>query len=816
MPRWLKITVGIIISVIIIFIVGGFFFYRMLTSSLPVYNGMISSTGITSDIEVYRDSMAIPYIIAQTDEDAAFALGYVHAQERLFTMDLARRAGAGRLSEILGTETIPFDLMFRTVGIKRMAEMIQSRMDRRSLKILEAYSNGVNLYIDQAKGHYPVEFDILNYSPSKWKALDCLIIGRMMAWELNISWWTDVVFTRLVQKLGEEKVKEILPDYPENAPYVIPPELRKLPSISGNFIDTDRQFRKFLGIEGTHIGSNNWIVNEKMSASGAPIIANDPHLGYSAPGKWYAAVVRSGNWKAEGYTIPGVPVFVIGKNQNISWVLTNIMLDDADFYAEKIDSSGKNYFYENEWHPLQIIKDTIIVKDSASVPFTIRITGHGPIISGIHPYNFLYPDTKIDTSVLSMRWTAQDFSDEFTAFLKINKAKNWAEFKEAFSTYGVPGQNFVYGDKAGNIGYFFGGKLPLRENQNPTFVFNGTTSKYDWKGYVPADEIPYLYNPPENYIASANNKTIKDFKYHISNLWEPPSRIERITQLLHSRSKHSVSDYMKYQMDLVSPYAKELTGYILNAFHNIRINDSNLKLTIELFENWNFEMNQYSQVPAIYAVFFNYLLQNIYKDKMGHDIYNEFLFTTNVPYRSVMQLMEKPDSWWFDDQSTPQTEERDEVIRKSLSEALTDLENKFGKKIQNWQWGKMHHAVFKHAFSGFSSIVDNVIDIGPFEIGGDGTTIFNTEYPFYESIDKFPRFKHSEFENDLGPSMRYIYDFSKTDEFYLILTTGESGNVMSDHYSDMSEMWLQGKYLKIKTDEESIRKEKYHLTIVRK
>ncbi len=815
MPRWLKITIGIILSVIILFVIGGYFFYNMLTASLPVYNGVVSSQNIGSDIDVYRDSMAIPYIVAVNDLDAAFALGYVHAQERLFTMDLARRAGAGRLSEILGTETIPFDLMFRTVGIGRMAEMIEGRMDKHSLKILESYSNGVNKYIEQAKGHYPVEFDILDYSPYKWTPLDCLILGRMMAWELNISWWTDIVFTELVQKLGEEKVKEILPDYPENAPYIFPPELNKLTRISSNLIDTDRRFRKFLGIQGTHIGSNNWIVNKHMSVSGASIIANDPHLAYSAPGKWYAAVIRSNDWNAEGYTFPGVPVFVIGKNQNISWVLTNIMLDDADFYAEKIDSSGKNYFYDGHWYPLQIIKDTINVKESASVPFTVRITDHGPIVSDIHPYTFLYPEMKIDTTAVSMRWTAQDYSDEFTAFLKINKAKNWKEFKAAFSTYAVPGQNFVYGDRDGNIGYVFGGRLPLRSSQNPTFLLDGTASKNDWKGYVPADEIPDLFNPPENYIASANNKTIKNFKYHISNLWEPPSRIERITQLLKSKPRHSVYDYMNYQMDFVSPYAKELTGYILNAFKDIKITDSNLKLTLELFENWNFEMNRYSQIPAIYAVFFNHLLQNIYKEKMGHDIYNEFVFTTNVPYRSVMQLMERPDSWWFDDLSTPQSENRDEIIRKSLSEALSDLEKKFGRDLKEWQWGRMHHVIFKHTFSGLSSIVDNIIDIGPFEIGGDGTTIFNTEYPFFESIEKFPRFRHSEFENDLGPSMRYIYDFSKPDEFYMILTTGESGNVMSDHYSDMSEMWLNGKYLRIKTDDESIRNEKYHLRIVK-
>jgi penicillin amidase len=412
-----------------------------------------------------------------------------------------------------------------------------------------------------------------------------------------------------------------------------------------------------------------------------------------------------------------------------------------------------------------------------------------------------------------MRWSAQDFSDEFTAFLKINKARNWNEFKAALSTYAVPGQNFVYGDKDGNIGYVFGGKIPLRGSQNPTFVYDGTTGKYDWKGYVPAGEIPSLFNPPEDYIASANNKTLKNFKYHISNLWEPPSRIERITQLLKSKPKHTVFDFMKYQVDFVSPYAKELTSYILGAFENIKITDSNLKVTIGLFKNWDYNMDKYSQVPAIYAVFFKHLLQNIYKDKMGHDIYNEFLFLTNVPYRSIMQLLENPSSWWFDDLSTPRIENRDEIIRKSLAEALTDLEKRFGKNIWEWQWGKLHHVIFKHMFSGFASVIDNIVDIGPFEIGGDGTTIFNTEYPFYESIDRFPRFRHSEFENDLGPSMRYIYDFSRPDEFYMILTTGESGNVMSDHYSDMTEKWLYGKYIKIKTDGKSIENEKYLLQI---
>ncbi len=808
MQKWFKVSIGIIISFLILLVVAGFIFYNMLKNSLPKYTGEFNAAGLSSEVKIYRDSMAVPYIIASSDEDAAFALGYVHTEDRLFSMDLIRRAGEGKLSEIIGPETVPFDKMFRTIGIQKTSLEILSQMDPVTLKILKAYSDGVNLFIKQAKGKYPIEFDLLGYDPQSWKPLDCIILGRMMAWELNISWWSDFAFIDLINKFGYEKEKDIIPSYPENAPTIIPFEIQKTQKISNAFMETDKAFRRFMGWTGTHIGSNNWVVNGNLSVTGKPIIANDTHLAFSAPGRWYAAVIKTPDMNIAGFTLPGAPGVIIGENQNIAWALTNIMEDDADFYSEQIDSTGTKYFYNGTWQNITTRKETIKVKDSLNVTFEIKSTDHGPIISDIHPYNFIFTNKNISknnkNAVISMHWLGNYVSNEEHVFYEIDKAKDWNDFKEALLGYSVPGQNFVYADKNGNIGYLFGARLPVRESNGSAFILDGTTNQYDWKGFVPQNELPQLFNPPQNYIASANNKTVKDFKYYISNLWEPSSRIDRITQLLNSKDKFSVDDFKKFQMDFVSPYAEKLTKYILSAFENVKITDQHLQLALNLFRQWDFKFDQYNQAPAIYSMFFKHIMQNIFLNKMGEDLYNEYVFVQNIPLRTVMQLMDNPQSSWFDDPSTSYVENRDNIIRKSMVEALTELENKYGKDPAIWQWGNIHHVIFKHPFSGVSSIVDQVLDIGPFEIGGDGTTIFNTEYSFTKGLDRYPQFRHDEFENNLGPVMRYIYDFSKPDEINLILSTGESGNFVSDNYKDMTELWLRGKYLKIKTDLNSI------------
>jgi penicillin amidase len=804
MRSWLKVTIGIIASLIIIFIIGGYIFYNSLTESLPLYQGELKVSSLNSEVKIYFDSLAVPYIIAENDEDVSFALGYLHARERMFTMDMIRRAGEGRLSEILGEETLPFDRMFRTVGLGRTVKMIKDKMNPEALKLLVAYSRGVNFYMEEKKNKYSFEFDILGYQPEEWKPEHSILVIRMMAWELNLGWWTDLAFTELVQKLGEEKVKEILPDYPENSPTIIPPDIKKFAQINTNFIETDKAFRKFIGMTGTHLGSNNWVVNSQLSGSGKPIIANDPHLAYRAPGIWYAVIIKSPGWNAAGVTLPGVPGIVIGKNDDISWTLTNIMTDETDFYFETLDSSRTKYLLDVNFQDLEIIEDTIQVKDIGGVPIEIKRTHRGPIISGIHPYNFVYNKADRDYSTISMRWLGNEISDELNAFLKINKAKNWSEFKSAVEEFNTPGQNFVYADREGNIGYVFGGALPIRKSNTTTFLFDGSTSENDWTGFVPRKELPNLFNPTSNFIATANNKVIKDFKYHITNLWEPSSRIERVTELLQTDSLHSVKDYMLYQSDIYSHYAKSIVPYILSAFENAEITDKNLLKSLELLEEWNLKMDKYQQAPAIFLTFFDKLMKNIYLDEMGEDLFNQYVFLANVPYRNIIELLEKPNSFWFDNVGTNSVESRDEIMRKSLADALDELEKRISNDLKYWQWGTLHTVTFKHHFSGASWLLDEVINIGPFEISGDGTTIFNTEYAFSESIEEYPLFRHDQFDCQLGPSMRFIYDFAKPDEFYLILTTGQSGNIFSDHYKDQTELFLNGKYMKIRTDETSI------------
>lgn len=851
MNKIFRNIVGITVSVLIIAVAAALLFHRILYRSLPEYEGEISLKGISSNAEIFRDNYAIPYIFASSDEDAAFALGYVHAQERLFQMDMMRRSAQGRLSEVFGSQTIPYDVMFRTIGLARTVRRELSLLDNSEMVMLQAYSKGVNSYIQEAKGKYPIEFDALGYEPEEWKPEHSLQIGKMMAWQMNISWWTDISFAHLIERLGEDRVRQIIPDYPDNAPTIIPhaasgtkgsaagtdeskstqsgstggnvTHLRKdgallkkgslieqslneksrgekslIEEIGLGLLQTDMACRQFTGYTGTHIGSNNWAVSPRRSSSGKPIIANDPHLPFQAPCNWYAAVIRGSNWSAEGLTVPGIPAVIIGKSKNISWVVTNVMADDADFYIEKIDSLGRNYFYNGEWRPLKKYSYTIAVKDSEAVHITVRETHRGPIVSGVHLYNNFFKRRVESRYQLSMRWTGNDPSASFSAIRKLNYASDWNSFKNALKSYAVPGQNFVYADKAGNIGYVCAARLPIRQNVSRTFIADGQTDQYDWKGYVPYEQMPALFNPDSGYIASANNKTVKDFSYYISNIWEPSSRIERITEMLRGKNKHSVHDFEHYQMDFISPYARQTVPYILDAFKNVKIKDSNLKTALYLLKNWNFEMYEYSQVPAIYEVFFQNLLKNTFYDEMGYTLYNEFTFVANVPYRTMQKMLEENNSPWFDNIKTKKTEGRDDIIRQSMAQTLSFLESRFGKNPTDWQWSKLHTITFRHTFSGRYSFLERLINIGPYGIGGSGTTVFNSEYFFFRP-----------YESVLGPSMRYIFDFADPDEFQMILTTGQSGNVLSDHYKDMAEMWLSGKYVSVKTNPAHIRNSNY-------
>ena len=807
--------IGIVLLLVIAFVFSVvYIFFNTIRKAEPDYNGTIACQNLQRNVQIYFDSTAIPYIYADSEEDAAYSLGYLHARERLFQMDLARRSAEGKLSAIFGEKTVSFDEMFISLGIRRTAEKMYAAAQEPTKKILTAYSNGVNEYISTHNKNLPIEFDALGYEPERWTPVNSMEVIRMMSWELNIAWWADFAYAQITQKLGVEKASKLLPDYPENDPLIIPRNMASLSAGDLKLLKTSREYRKFFSESGTHIGSNNWTVTGTKTKSGKPIIANDPHLSFMAPGKWYFCCIRGGEWNAEGVTIPGVPVVVIGKNRDISWTMTNAMADETDFYKDSLDASLSNYYFDGEWVKLQKYDDTIFVKDSQPVVFETSLTHRGAIISGTHPFPKLFEKSKVVSRSISMSWTGNIVSDELSSFLQINKAKNWRDFKSALSTFATPCQNFVYADAKGNIGYILGGKIPVRRTQSPQFISDGRYSESDWKGFVPLDEMPEMYNPSIDYIATANNKVQSSFPYYISNLWEPSSRIKRIKEVLESKEKINAEDCEVLQMDTKSLYAKEVVPYLLEAFEGLKIKDENLKLSLNLLSHWTYDFDKEKQAPAIYAMFFDCLLQNTLRDDLGDELYNEYCFVPNIPYRVMSRLLKDNEKSIFDNLNTPQYETRGDILRKSLVDALAKLEKTFGKEVLKWQWGSLHKVTFKHPLHGSSSVIDYALDIGPFPVGGDGTTVCNGEYNFYNLDGDYNMFKSDKFENILGASMRFIYDYSDPDVIKFSAPTGQSGISTGEHYKDLTENYLQGKYLRIKIDEASAKKNSNKIELI--
>jgi penicillin amidase len=789
--RKLKIAIGIALSLAALSVVLFFVLRYLVTKSFPEYSGSVAAASIREGVTIRRDHFGVPHISASNEYDLFFAQGYVHAQDRLWQMDLTRRAGEGRLSEILGPSTVKFDKMLKSVGFKMIAEKLQRQLHPKSAEILNAYTAGVNEFIRTHKGRYPIEFDMLNYEPEEWSPVHSLMIARLMAWELNISWHADVVLGELIARLGEEKAAKVFPTYPENGPVIAEGKIdaRRMEPLQ-QFASVHNQFKEFFGTSGTHIGSNSWAIAPKRSASGRAVLANDPHLGLSLPAKWYEVHLNGGAVNVAGVSLPGTPMVILGHNPRVAWGFTNVMADDADFYFERTDSlGGDTYLYKNEWKPIEITEDTVWVKDSAYVPITIRRTHHGPAVNEIYPL-----DTITSSDFITMRWTGFEMSDELFALYLVNTSHDWQSFLNGVKQFTVPGQNFVYADIDGNIGFHPGVRLPKRVDSNPTIPFRGWTGEHEWQGFIPFEQLPSSFNPPEGYIATANNKTAAGLPYHITNLWEPPSRIQRIREMLNAKPLLDVNDCRRIQNDEFSHFAKEMTPFILSAFAAVPPTDRSLATAVNYFRNWNYLLSKNDVPTTIFEVFFQHLNRNIYRDEMGEELYRQYIVLANIPYRVTPALLNDTGSVWFDDVSTSDRETRDEIIRKSLNEAVEELTKTLGPSMKDWRWGRIHTLTLKHPFGGID-VLKSIFNVGPFEVGGSGTTVNNGEYHFT-----------APYEMTLGPSMRKIIDFADVNGALSVIPSGQSGQPLHDHYSDQTPLWKNGEYHTLPLDPDAVAK----------
>ena len=758
-----------------------------LTRSFPPVSGSLNMDGLIEEVRIRRDTYGVPHLIAMNEHDALFALGVVHAQDRLWQMDIQRRAAAGRLSELFGPVTVPFDKMFRIIGLHTIAERIEQQLPDDTRRRLQWYSDGVNAWIRRTRGSYPVEFDLLRYDPEEWSPLHSILISRLIAWELNLSWWTDVTYGALEEKLGFDLVREILPSYDEGMKTGAPgPE--KLPGGAAalGYLQTAQEYRTFMGRPLAPGGSNAWAIAPSLSLTGAALLANDTHLHLTSPSQWYETQYDIPGLLVRGMTIPGVPGIVTGRNDSIAWGVTNLMADDADFFIEDINDSAGTYRRGDGWVPLRITTEEILVRNDTAVTLRIRSTSHGPIITDIvTPLNHVRP-----RFTASMRWTGFEMDDQVGTLLRLDRARSWDEFTAALRSYTVPGQTFVYADIRGNIGSVCAARIPVRASGRGLLPVPGWDASAGWTGFVPFDALPRRYNPPEGYIASANNKVGDDRASSlIGELWEPPSRIVHLRTMLGEQgARFDVHAFGMMQNDTYSAYAQDLAPFFFASCEDSVIGKEQAERIRPYLRNWRFRFDRGDIATTIYQVFLNHLLRNIYEDEMGDDIYHDFCVLVNVPLRVTSRLLRADTSRWFDDVRTSGVETRDMILARSARETMQDLTGRFGPATRAWRWEQLHTVTLHHPF-GMQKPLDRLFNIGPFGYPGGSTSLMSGEYDITDP-----------YAVTVGASYRQIFDLGDRLHYRAILPSGQSGQVFHPHYDDQTPLWLTGRYRTVNAD----------------
>ncbi|MBA4311853.1 MAG: hypothetical protein C0417_04390 [Chlorobiaceae bacterium] len=782
MPNAKKILIGIAFTLLIALIAISIFLYHLVTKSFPETSRSIAVSGLKGDVSIYRDEYGVPHVSAVDEHDLMFATGYVHAQDRLWQMDMFRRVGQGRLSEILDTATVKFDKLFRTLGIANTAESLYVHLHPTSRRLLDDYAEGVNQFIVTHKGKYPIEFDMLNYEPEEWKPQHSLIVSRILAWELNFAWWVDLTYGEIVSMVPPEKFKELLSTDEQYGAQITETKLEQ--NTMHDFLSLVRSYRDYFQMGSFSSGSNAWVIDSSKSLSGKPILANDPHLLISLPAKWYEMHLTAPGWNVAGVSIPGIPLIVVGQNDSIAWGFTNAMLDDCDFYIEQIDSAKHpSYRFKGNSLPVKMREEVIYIGKSDSVAINVLSTHHGPIVSNIHPSTIhIKNDSTTAKKNVSLRWTGFEMSDEILGFYRLNKSANSVQFEEGLKQLTVPGQCAMYADVRGNIGWWAAGRVPIRGKHSAALPLDGTTGEDEWVEYIPFEKLPKIWNPAEGFIVSANQPLAgKSYPYYLSTLWEPRHRYERIRELL-GLGKISAQDFQQFQQDVETGYGKMLAGHIIRAFSNDSSTNDYIKQAIIYLRNWNNRATTSDIATTIVNVFFVNLLQNTFEDELGADVLDDFKYSLTPAYRVTEKLLTNENSQWFDDVKTDTVESRDVIIRKSFQNAIDELLLSLGSEMKMWQWGKVHTAIFEHPF-GKRKPLDKVFNVGPFPAGGSEQTINKGAFRLNGSYQVFG-----------SPSMRQIVDFAQPNSAYRVLTLGQSGQPLHTHYDDQVSLWLNGGY----------------------
>jgi penicillin G amidase len=836
----LRGLIVILVLAVVLGIAGTYYFGSYLPKavapkSFPQTNGELQLEGLHATVDIYRDKMGIPHIYAKTLHDLFFAQGYVHAQDRFWQMDTWRHIGSGTLSEMFGSGQVETDTFLRTLGWRVTAEQEYAELDPESKAVLDSYTAGVNAYLkDHDTTALSLEYAILgllspDYKIEPWTAVNSLTWGKAMAWDLRGNMGEEIERAVLIKTLTLEQVAELYPAYPQDHPVIVnqmeqtafqvdsqraqvKPELELSTFDLKALADKLARLDEALGPAGGGIGSNSWVVSGEHTASGKPLLANDPHLSIQMPSIWYQAhleckpVTEECPYNVAGFTFAGVPGVIIGHNEQVAWGFTNTGPDVMDLYIEKVNPENPNQYEVNgEWLDFETRTETIQVVGGDPVDVTVRLTRHGPVIS--ESYGPLKNEnTDNDPAfvpfkdragvelpaqyVITLRWTALVPSTPFKAIWGFNRAQNWEDFREAARHFHVPAQNLLYADVEGNIGYQMPGDIPLRANGDGTLPVPGWTDEYEWTGFIPFDDLPSSLNPAEGYIVTANNRCQPwDYPYLITKDWDYGFRAQRIVDMIESSSgKIDIAYFQSMQGDSFDANGPTYIPILLE-LDELTENEAHAQ---NLLRGWDYQDRLDSAAAAVFNAFWRHLLQNTFNDDLPEERYYP---DGGSRWNEIMRHLDDTSGWWDDKTTVDVRETRDFILRKSFEQGVTELEDLFGRDPAKWNWGEMHASTFRNGTLGESGVppIETLFNRGPFPTGGGESIVNATGWSIKDG-----------YETSWLPSMRMIVDLGNLNNSVTVHTTGQSGHAYHPHYIDLAPVWAKVGYYSMLWDEGAV------------
>ncbi|PVX46370.1 penicillin amidase [Flavobacterium sp. 103] len=769
---------------LIIVLIGAFLIYR--SYQKPKYEGDVYLKNIKKETTVYFDEFGVPHIYAKNSNDAMVALGYVHAQDRLWQMELLRRIAPGRLSEVFGSVALKNDKFFVGLGIEEASEKAISNLDKNSAayQLMMAYLDGINQYLEE--GVTPVEFQLLGVKKQKFTIKDVYNIFGYMSFSFAMAQKTDPLLTDIRNKYGMDYLKDFGIEGDFNTT-----KIKISKQKSQEYIAISKSIASLLDQSpvAPFVGSNSWVVAPPKTKNKKVIFANDPHIGFSQPGTWYEAHIDTPDFELYGCYLAGAPFPLLGHNREYAYGLTMFENDDVDFYQEENNPKNSNQYQTKKgFQDYEIRKKVIKVKDSSDVILNLKVSQHGPIM------NDLLTGLKSNKPV-AMSWIyTQQPIHSIEAIYAISHSRSIADFQNGVALIAAPGLNVMYGDAKGNVGWWATGKLYKHNNGvNTNFILDGANGKDDSLEYLDFSKNPSAVNPDWNYVYSANNQpeAIDGFAY--PGYYLPEDRAKRITQLLDSKSdwdESSVGEMISDNTSAVGP------GVVKKLISNL--NPKSLSKTeneaIHILKSWNGSNDLNDVAPTIYNKWIFLYLKNTFQDELGDEGFKQFLGTHIMKQIVARQISNENSPWWDDVRTKNIKETRNKISAKSFEEAIAALENQLGNSPSEWKWEKVHSVEYQHPI-GKLALFRPFFNVGPFEVSGSNEVINNQFFDFVD--DGFYKVKG-------GPSSRRVIDFSDIENSWGILPTGQSGNPFSEHYADQAELYNAGKFRKMKLNKKEI------------